>query len=30
VADSQPLGEYEETLVKATAMFRALDIALPG
>jgi anthranilate/para-aminobenzoate synthase component I len=30
VADSDPLAEYEETLVKARAMFDALDFPLPG
>lgn len=30
VADSQPVAEYDETLVKATAMFKALDIPLPN
>jgi para-aminobenzoate synthetase component 1 len=28
VADSDPLGEYEETLTKAVAMLGALDISL--
>lgn len=30
VADSQPTEEYEETLVKARAMFNALGITIPG
>jgi para-aminobenzoate synthetase component 1 len=29
VADSDPLAEYEETLVKAQAMFAALDLTAP-
>jgi anthranilate/para-aminobenzoate synthase component I len=27
VADSDPAAEFEETLVKATAMFAAMDVA---
>jgi anthranilate/para-aminobenzoate synthase component I len=30
VADSDPAAEYEETLVKARAMFTALGLSLPG
>jgi len=29
VADSDPVVEYEETLVKSQAMFAALDFRLP-
>jgi para-aminobenzoate synthetase component 1 len=29
VADSDPVAEYEETLVKSRAMFAALDFPVP-
>jgi para-aminobenzoate synthetase component 1 len=29
VADSDPLAEYEETLIKARAMFKAVGITSP-